>query len=80
MLLVALTWQSQAWYSVLLSMCFHNPLLLPHWKDLRLDTLKKTYLLVNQALGLAAWLVFGNCWHQKIFQIKMQSLYEVPEE
>ena len=34
MICVAPIWQSQAWYSVLLSMYTHNPLLLPHRKDL----------------------------------------------
>ena len=41
MLLVAPTWKSQAWYSVLLSMCIPNPFLLPHWKYLLLDPLGK---------------------------------------
>ena len=81
MILVAPTWQSQAWYSVLLSMCIHNPFLLPHRKDLLLDALGRPHpLLVNQTLRLAAWLIFGNHWHQKAFQTKLQSLYQTPEE
>ena len=81
MILVAPTWQSQAWYSVLLSMCIHNPFLLPHRKDLLLDPLAKTHpLVVNQTLKLAAWLVSGNHSHQKTFQTKLQSLYQIPEE
>ena len=55
MILVAPTWQSQAWCSVLLSVCIHNPLLLPHRKDLLLDKVGKTHaLVVNQTLRLAA--------------------------
>ena len=77
---LAPTWQSQGWYSVLLSMCIHNMVLLSHWKDLLLETLRKTYLLANQTLRLAAWLVSGNHWNQKTFQTKMQSLYQVPEK
>ena len=81
MILVAPTWQSQVSYSVLLSMCIHNSLLLPHRKDLLLDTLGKTHLLVvNETLRLAAWLVSVNHWHQKAFQAKLQSLYQIPEE
>ena len=81
MILVAPTWQLQAWYSVLPIMCIHNPLLLPNRKDLLLDTLGKTHpLVVNQTLILAAWLVSGNHWHQNVFQTKLQSLYQIPEE
>ena len=81
MILVAPTWQSQAWYSVLLSMCIHNPFLLPHRKDLLLDPLGRPHpLVVNQTLRLVAWLVPRNHWHQKAFQTKLQSLYQIPEE
>ena len=81
MILVAPTWQSQAWYSVLLSMCIRNPFLLPHRKDLLPDPLGRPHpLVVNQTLRLAAWLVSGNHWHQKAFQTKLQSLYQIPEE
>ena len=81
MILVAPKWQSQAWYSVLLSMCIRNPFLLPHRKDLLLDPLGKTNpLVVNQTLRLAAWLVSGNHWYEKAFQTKLQSLYQIPEE
>ena len=62
-------------------MCIHNLLLLPHCKDLLLDTLEKTHLLlVNQTLRLAAWLVSRNHCHQKEFQTKLQSSYQKPEE
>ena len=75
MILVAPTWQSQAWYSVLLSMCIHNPFLLPHRKDLLLDPLGRPHpLVVNQTLRLVAWLVSGNYWHQKAFQTKLLQL------
>ena len=81
MILVASTWQSQALYSVLLTMCIHNPFLLPHRKDLLLDPLGRPHLLVvNQTLRLAAWLVSGNHWHQKAFQTNLQSLYQILEE
>ena len=81
MIFVAPTWQSQAWYSVLLSMCIHYPFLLPHRKDLLLDALGRPHpLVVNQTLRLAAWLISGNYWHQKAFQTKLQSLYQIPEE
>ena len=79
MILVAPIWQSQAWYSVFLSICIHNSLLLPHKKDLILATLGKTHpSVVNQTLNLVAWLVSGNHCHQKTFQTKLQSLYQVP--
>ena len=81
MILVAPTWQSQAWYSVLLSMCIHNPFLLSHRKNLLLDTLGKTHpLVVNQTLRPAVWFVSGNNWHQKVFQIKLHCLYQILEE
>ena len=57
------------------------PFLLPNRKDLLLDPLGRPYpLVVNQTLRLAAWLVSGNHWHQKAFQTKLQSLYQIPEE
>ena len=34
----------------------------------------------SNSLRLAAWLVYGNHWHQKAFQTKLQSLYQIPEE
>ena len=81
MILVAPIWQSQAWYSVLLSISIHNPLLLLRRKDLLLDTLWKINPLVaNQTLRLAAWLVSGNDCHQKTFLTRQQSLYQVPEK
>ena len=50
-MLVAPPWQSQAWYSAVLSICINNPLLLPYRKDLLLDTLGKTHpFIVNQTL------------------------------
>ena len=59
MILVAPAWQSQAWYSVLLSMCIHNPFLVLHRKDLLLDPLGRPHpLVVNQTLRLAAWMFF----------------------
>ena len=62
-------------------MCIRNPFLLTHRKDLLLDPLGRPHpLVVNQTLRLAAWLISGNHWHQKEFQTKLQSLYQIPEE
>ena len=62
-------------------MCIRNTFLLTHRKDLLLDPLGRPHpLVVNQTLRLAAWLVSGNHWHQKAFQTKLQSLYQIPEE
>ena len=66
MILVTPTWQTQAWYTLLLRMSIQRPLLLPAPPNLLLNTLGEKHPLVKtRSLRLAAWKITGKPWKSK---------------
>ena len=69
MILVALTWQTQPCYTLLLRMSIQLPLLLPALPNLLLNRLGEKHPLVKtKSLRLAAWKITGKPWKSKDFQ------------
>ena len=75
LILVTPTWQSQAWYPVLLWLLMKEPILLPCQLNLLVNPLgEPTPLPQNQTLQLAACIITGNSWLKKEFHKGLHSL------
>ena len=81
MILVTPTWQTQIWYSTLLSMFVRSPLVIPCKKHLILSPMNQVHPLVeSRSLTLAVLMVSGNILLQKVFQAGLQNLSQIPNE
>ena len=81
MIIVTPTWQTQPWYSLLLQLCIHQPVLLPNWQNILLSPKKEKHPLIkNKTLRLAAWLISGrNCKRQEFLR-QQPRLSQIPED
>ena len=76
LVLIAPTWQTQPWYSVLLEMIIEDPILLPPVPDLLTSPLNQIHPLQSQGLTLAAWKVSGTTALQRAYQKRLEPLSE----
>ena len=75
-ILIAPVWPTQPWFSLLLSMLFRRPLLLPKLPHL-INHNNSSHPLIHQ-LNLAAWPISGTPSIIKAFQAKQQPLSYLP--